>query len=248
MRLSLLLILCFSIVLLCGCAKPDPEAELHWAARTGKLEKIEELLEQGFDIDKVIDGETPAHQAARRNDSKSLALLLQKGANPKIKDGKDRDLWQIVVREDAPFMSVYEARCLAVLLDYGYEGRINLIEAAHKADCKELIEKLVAQGADLEAGDEYGWTALHHAAQRAHEDACLALLEAGANPNAESTKLKNKFISRGESQYEDYRYEPGTRPADVADVTGGRGHKSCSQLVKEHGGTPNDKINNKKKY
>ena len=246
MRISLLC-LCF-VLLFVGCGKRDPAEELHRAARMDKVDKISELIDAGYDVNKFIDGETPTHQAARSSKSKALALLLEKGADPKLKDSRNRDLWEIVYKKDDRFISVYAARCLAVLVDHGFENRIDLLEAVQIADCKELVEKLIAKGADVGMTDDYGWTPLHHAALKAHEDTCLVLLEAGADPNAESTRLLRKQLAREDgSSYDDWRYEAGSRPADVADLTGGRGHKSCSQIVKEYGGTTNDSLNNIRK-
>lgn len=58
-----------------------------------------------------------------------------------------------------------------------------LHRAAHDGDLR-AIERLVAQGADLEARDSRGRTALHVAAFASNDDALRALAQAGADMNA----------------------------------------------------------------
>ena len=58
-----------------------------------------------------------------------------------------------------------------------------LHRAAHDGD-RRAIERLVAQGADLEARDSRGRTALHVAAFGSNDDALRALAQAGADMNA----------------------------------------------------------------
>ena len=58
-----------------------------------------------------------------------------------------------------------------------------LHRAAHDGDFR-AIERLVAQGADLEARDSRGRTALHVAAFASNDDALRALAQSGADMNA----------------------------------------------------------------
>lgn len=58
-----------------------------------------------------------------------------------------------------------------------------LHRAAHDGELR-AIERLVAQGADLEARDSRGRTALHVAAFASNDDALRALAQAGADMNA----------------------------------------------------------------
>ncbi len=58
------------------------------------------------------------------------------------------------------------------------------LHAAALNDDSDLINRLVAQGANLEARDSYGRTPLHVAAFKSHEKALVALALAGADMNA----------------------------------------------------------------
>lgn len=48
---------------------------------------------------------------------------------------------------------------------------------------EEIIQELISKGADIHAGDNANWTALHHAAN-SHSNSIRQLLGSGANPNA----------------------------------------------------------------
>lgn len=61
-----------------------------------------------------------------------------------------------------------------------YDG---LLKAAHTGNLAELKE-LIASGADLEATDSRGRTAVHIAAHASHEEIVYALAEAGADMNS----------------------------------------------------------------
>jgi tetratricopeptide (TPR) repeat protein/membrane-associated protease RseP (regulator of RpoE activity) len=54
---------------------------------------------------------------------------------------------------------------------------------ATRVDAIEIMNLLIAEGADIEAKDEGGWTPLHHAAVYNKKAAAEVLLNAGANPN-----------------------------------------------------------------
>lgn len=57
-----------------------------------------------------------------------------------------------------------------------------LMHAAEEGNTAE-VERLIAQGADVNAQDQRGWTALMHAAMEDRATETKLLLDAGANPN-----------------------------------------------------------------
>lgn len=64
------------------------------------------------------------------------------------------------------------------------EGETPLMTATYHGKVEEM-NKLINEGADLEAKDEEGYTALAYAGFSQNNEAAHVLLEAGANPNAE---------------------------------------------------------------
>lgn len=62
-----------------------------------------------------------------------------------------------------------------------------LLLAAYKGETAE-VERLLDEGADIDAVDEAGWDALYGAVWRGHVDTARVLLERGANPNSRENK------------------------------------------------------------
>jgi ankyrin repeat protein len=74
-----------------------------------------------------------------------------------------------------------------LLLDRG--ARSTLIEAAPRGDAEEA-ERLLRQGADLNAGDKEGNTPLHRAAANCRYALAQLLVQHGADPNARNNQGK----------------------------------------------------------
>lgn len=205
---------------------------------------MEHLIEEGADVNKVVEGRTPLIWAFQKSQVRAAEILLEKGADFQVRDAKGRDLWTMII-ETNPSPTNAQGKCLALIVEKGFEPKMSLLETVKVFDCKEIVHALVDAGEDLEQRDENGWTPLHHAAIEGHEYSTEALLEAGADPNSESTKTIQETTGREDmTSYVSLRYEAGTRPADIANLSGSRGQKSCSQLIKEHGGEKNESLDN----
>lgn len=245
MRFKHILPLLLAITLLAGC-KSNPEAKLNRAVKHSNIAKMETLLKEGSDVNKMVDGETPLMVAVSAGQPRAVAWLLENGAEITVKNPKGQDLWALVMENKSnPYPSHGQAEALALLVGKGLEPRLTLLEAAKKVDSKELTEALIARGGDLNERDENGWTPLHHAAREGHEETTLALIEAGAEVNAESTKTIEKTEGNEDGSVRvALRLEAGTRPMDVADTSGSKGQSSCYGIVSKHGGEKNKNINN----
>jgi hypothetical protein len=70
----------------------------------------------------------------------------------------------------------------------GSDGNTALIEAAKGDDLRSLVVLLLAAGADVNAKNDYGWTALMMAVFHDHVENAKLLLEAGADVNAKNNR------------------------------------------------------------
>ena len=213
------------------------------------MEKIQELVDQGADVNKVVDGETPVLRAAQGHNAEALAYLIEKGGDLTVKDPKGRDLWDLAGSMMDRDLQDRESRCLAVLVENGFGDRMTLMDAAKRADSAVLIKRLVDHGGNVRTVDEYGWTPLHWAAFEGSAESCLGLLNAEADANAESTEEYSEIYKGDENGGVSYRfrYEVGSRPLDVASSQTSRNEKSVSQVLKDFGATKNPKVKNKRR-
>lgn len=146
---------------------PEGETVLLTAARTGAPEAVRVLLQAGARVDAKEKwyGETALMWAAAENHAEVVSVLIEHGADPDARS--------------AP--QTWERRRLSqTLLPLGewtpifYAARENALAAGRA---------LVAGGADLDAVDPDGATALVIAIINAHYEFAEVLLEAGADPN-----------------------------------------------------------------
>jgi cytohesin len=133
------------------------DTPLHWPAHNGNVEIVEMLLEAGADIeaDEINCYGGKALHWASEHEPKTVALLLKKGAD-------------VNARNTMPDPK----RC-------GFTPLI--MNASQTDDCAEVTEILLAAGADINATDAQGKTALAHALERDLERIPEVLRKHGAN-------------------------------------------------------------------
>lgn len=242
------------LLLLTGCN--DTRPDIVKAASLGRTDEVVALLDQGAPVDQPYPDEqrTLLHYACKRGAPELVGVLLERGADVKVKDAGGMTPFDLALNLDqhGPRASSGQVACAVQLLKAGHqvdaaadaEGLTFLHRMAQEVDSSALIEALVASGQfDANAPDANGWTALHHAAYHGNYESCVALLASGADVNAETTKQVGRSHQKAGSTIWDYRYEAGSRPLDVYRQTSTRG-ASVSKLLEEHGGTKNPDIDN----
>jgi len=161
----------------------DPDEELWLAATNGDLPTIERELPASLStaegVDSGHDGWTPLLCAVDHGQPEAAQLLLDAGADPDLATG-GRSSPIAVAAADG------DADMVDVLLGAGADpdndlGGTTALHQAAEGEHVAAIEALAAGGADLEATNEQGATALVLAA-RGHPQAVHALLEGGADP------------------------------------------------------------------
>jgi cytohesin len=123
----------------------------------------------------------------------------------------------------APDISIHKAveegnieavkKFLAAGIDVNAKAFITGSTPLHIAATKEVVELLIAKGADVNAKDKYDMTPLHPAAGRGHKEVVELLIAKGADVNA--------------------RDEDGDTPLDWADR---RNQTATTALLRKHGG------------
>ena len=76
---------------------------------------------------------------------------------------------------------------IAIIVQTIPDKNQELIDAAYSGDIKE-VKALIAAGADVNAKNNYGFTALMEAALMGHTEIAKALIAAGADVNAKSNR------------------------------------------------------------
>lgn len=153
------------------------------ACRTGPASLVQELLDNGADVnarDKYT--ETALVEACRNGKVEIVRLLLQRGADVKAKvygsTAVDRVYDQEQVNTALMDLLLPTAESLEERHEYG--GRTWLLRACNDGKL-EVIRWLIQRGANLEAKDDYGETALYWACFFGKAAVVELLLEKGAN-------------------------------------------------------------------
>jgi ankyrin repeat protein len=163
--------------------------DLSWAYKMlGQPEKAREYETRAFSI----ASERPEAEmgiylatAAQRGDLEFLKAILNKGANVNSTDGRGWTPLQWAA-------SHRQKEAVKLLKEHG--ATMTLPLAAMFGDTEE-IQRLVESGADLNARDEQGATALMRAAGNASLDVVKLLLEKGAEVNATSKYGRTALLS-----------------------------------------------------
>lgn len=179
MKKLILLAIIALMLILSGCAanmeqEPQtPTEKLINAAYAGDITMVEQLLKEGVDVNfKDSYGYTPMYSAASHGKKDVVELLIANGANinndqsPPLYgalEGGYKDIALLLIKKGANLNS-----SLRIAIVYG------------RAD---IVEFLIANGADVNAKNNNGDTALHYAVGNSKLDIAKYLITHGADIN-----------------------------------------------------------------
>ncbi|KAJ4022718.1 hypothetical protein NW766_001765 [Fusarium irregulare] len=169
---------------------------LHRATYQGHDKIVRALLQDSkanLDAPEGVDGLTALHYAIWNENMEILSILLDNGARL---DVQDKDGWTPLMTATRRF-----PECIPILLGQKeFNGQLEipdnesytpLLEASKNAEL-ETVRLLINAGADCNARDKCGRTALHLAIKRGLPSIVSVLLEdSKVNINAQSNDLKN---------------------------------------------------------
>ncbi|KAK3284471.1 hypothetical protein CYMTET_7880 [Cymbomonas tetramitiformis] len=139
------------------------------------------LLEAGAGVN-AGTGQRPLHAAAGRGTVEMVRELVEKSAEVDAEDGEGRTALTVALAfgQEAAARALLEA---GAGVNAG-KGQWPLIHTAAEKGMEEVVRELAAKGAEVDAEDGEGRTALTVALAFGQEAAARALLEAGAGVNA----------------------------------------------------------------
>ncbi|WP_419804429.1 ankyrin repeat domain-containing protein [Terriglobus sp.] len=208
----------------------DLDKKLFDALCKGNTAGIQMLLDQGAHINarESPGGATPLMQASGCTDLPTVKLLLEKGADVNANEtGEESPLTEALTGLSTTLDPDAVTETVRTLIDrganiqfVGLRGTTPLMRAANADVLVPSLNLLLAKGAQLEARDNFGDTALALSANASQPGAMSALLAHGAQVNTRNNK--------------------GVTPLMIAARTG---NLQTVKLLLTHGADPNLKDN-----
>ncbi|KAL8773444.1 MAG: hypothetical protein Q9209_001547 [Squamulea sp. 1 TL-2023] len=164
----------------------DGASALHIAAKNGHAAAVKQLLDYHANINaEDSSGETALHCASRNGDKTVVELLLSYGANVMKKDTRGWGAldWAVIEGKDD---------IVKILLEHGVDaeanGRNKALFLAAEEGHATTVEMLLDNGAEVDAKDWLGSTALDFAAPGGYETTVRVLLQHGARLDLRDTQ------------------------------------------------------------
>lgn len=174
---------------------------LHLAASNGHEECAESLIGAGANVDaSTSSGVTPIHYAVQGRHARVVQLLVQAGAevncfrNPLLliaADDGSADVVRVLLDANAPTDCRASIKVM-INKDADVEDTLTPLHLAASKGHTEVVELLLAHGADVNSRTAKLWTALDFAVLNAHPSCAHALLDHGAYVDP-----KSKLSARG---------------------------------------------------
>lgn len=162
---------------------------LHYAARTGDLNRVQELLDHGADINvKTKNGMSVLRYAVRSGSLELVQWLFELGLDV---DEKDRFGYTVIY----PAAESGSLELVQWLAELGLDVNANVwgysvLNPASQSGSLELVQWLVEQGLDVNVKDAEEQTVLHYAAKSGSLELVQWLVEQGLNVNAKDVNGK----------------------------------------------------------
>jgi ankyrin repeat protein len=190
-------------------SKGDYPDTIHLAACKADLSRVKTLIEQGTNIDiKDEFGCTPLHWAVAANSQEVTDYLLDKGADPNIRDG--RGLTPVMTASDVSMLKRLIPKGADIQSnDRSGQTKLHMVCASGNKDAAEL---LIRNGAEINARANDGATPLFYAAISGHVDIVKLLISKAADINIPT--------------------QTGKTPIAMAKV---RGHTEVVNILRQHG-------------
>ncbi|XP_010225184.1 PREDICTED: ankyrin repeat domain-containing protein 22 [Tinamus guttatus] len=154
------------------------------AAYNNDFNEVQLLLEKNsnyLNIQDRFDGDTPLICACKRGNSRIVSYLLQRNADVNLRNKKERTCLHYAVRKRFSFLDYVLIVILMPVMLIGY-----LLMISKTKQNENLIKMLLRAGADVNAADFSGSTALHYACEMKNLAVVSLLLEAHADPSVKN--------------------------------------------------------------
>lgn len=178
-------------------AQKTRRTPLHRAAEQGRTDLIEALVQQGLDPNaRDSDGKTPLHLATAAGHVAAMQALVAQGANATARDNDIVTPLHIAAEKgNLPvldyLMTLHEVR-ISINQYAAYQTGFTPVMAAAAHNHTEIIERLVAHGADLNKTDNQNRHSLFIAVETGKVDAVRKLIALGADASRDVLSNSNK--------------------------------------------------------